>query len=219
MRDEDLVQLVDGTKEAAYVIDAGSTILAWNAGAEKLFGLSAADAIGQSCGRVVDGVDESGPVCSGNCFVKQSIESRAPLENFDMQVRTPQGRKWCSVTTMIVETAHSSMPHALHILRPIEAAKHMEFAVREFLLNHSVIDPDRKLTLHPPTTAARHAKLSGRELEVLKLLASGGSTKSIALELGISAVTVNNHIRNILRKLDCHSRLGAIRRAERAGLL
>ncbi|RMG50565.1 MAG: DNA-binding response regulator [Acidobacteria bacterium] len=45
------------------------------------------------------------------------------------------------------------------------------------------------------------------------------TTADIADRLCISRTTVNNHIQHILRKLNAHSRLEAIRRAERAGLI
>lgn len=45
---------------------------------------------------------------------------------------------------------------------------------------------------------------------VLRLLAQGLSTKEVGAQLFISTVTVRNHIQNILRKLDVHSRLEAI---------
>lgn len=73
------------------------------------------------------------------------------------------------------------------------------------------------------TTATRSVtsgvELTGREREILKLIAAGVKTTAIARQLSISRTTLNNHIQHILRKLDCHSRLEAIRRAERAGLL
>jgi DNA-binding NarL/FixJ family response regulator len=47
--------------------------------------------------------------------------------------------------------------------------------------------------------------LTGREREVLQLLAEGKSTKRIALELHISAKTVETHRRQIMDKLDIHS--------------
>jgi DNA-binding NarL/FixJ family response regulator len=50
-------------------------------------------------------------------------------------------------------------------------------------------------------------------------LAKGVTTAAIAERLGISRTTVNNHVQHILHKLNAHSRLEAIRRAEHAGLI
>jgi PAS domain-containing protein len=66
MRHEDLRKLVDGTKDAAYVVDTEGLVVAWNEGAQKLFGLTAGEAIGQPCHSIVRGMDESGAVCSKN---------------------------------------------------------------------------------------------------------------------------------------------------------
>ena len=63
---------------------------------------------------------------------------------------------------------------------------------------------------------AKDAQLSARELEILRGLARGQSSKS-ATQLHISTTTVNNHVQHILKKLNAHNRLEAIRRAEHAG--
>ena len=70
-----------------------------------------------------------------------------------------------------------------------------------------------------PRGAARHVVLTPRETEILRLLAGGGTTASIADGLCLSRATVNNHTQNILGKLNAHSRLEAVRRAEMSGLL
>ncbi|HEY7604904.1 MAG TPA: LuxR C-terminal-related transcriptional regulator [Gaiellaceae bacterium] len=51
--------------------------------------------------------------------------------------------------------------------------------------------------------------LSGRELEVLRLVAAGKSNRQIAAELVISEHTVARHVQNIYRKLDLSSRAAA----------
>jgi LuxR family maltose regulon positive regulatory protein len=61
--------------------------------------------------------------------------------------------------------------------------------------------------------------LSGREMEVLQLLAQGCSDKKIAETLVIAPETVHKHLKNIYGKLDVHSRLEATLRARETGLL
>ena len=61
--------------------------------------------------------------------------------------------------------------------------------------------------------------LSGRELEVLHLLAQGCTDKKIAETLVIAPETVHKHLKNIYGKLDVHSRAEATLRAHEIGLL
>ncbi len=61
--------------------------------------------------------------------------------------------------------------------------------------------------------------LTTRELEVLRLLASGTSTSAAAESLGISTATLRAHIQAVLRKLRAHSRLEAVAEAARLGLV
>jgi DNA-binding NarL/FixJ family response regulator len=62
-------------------------------------------------------------------------------------------------------------------------------------------------------------KLTSREMEVLGLVARGLGNREIAKELFISENTVKNHIRNILEKLQLHSRMEAVVYAVREKLL
>ncbi len=57
------------------------------------------------------------------------------------------------------------------------------------------------------------------EMEVLKLVAKGMNNRDIARQLFISENTVKNHIRNILEKLQLHSRMEAVVYAVREKLL
>ena len=62
-------------------------------------------------------------------------------------------------------------------------------------------------------------KLTDRELEVLNLVARGLNNREIAKQLFISENTVKNHVRNILEKLQLHSRMEAVMYAVREKLL
>ncbi len=62
-------------------------------------------------------------------------------------------------------------------------------------------------------------RLTERELEVLRLVARGMANKDIATSLFISENTVKNHVRNILEKLQLHSRMEAVVYAVREKIL
>jgi DNA-binding NarL/FixJ family response regulator len=71
---------------------------------------------------------------------------------------------------------------------------------------------DDRQPLAPP-------RLTDRELQVLRLVATGLGNRDIAQQLFISENTVKNHIRNILEKLQLHSRMEAVIYAVREKLL
>jgi len=60
--------------------------------------------------------------------------------------------------------------------------------------------------------------LTEREREVMGAIARGATTTGIALELGISPGTVQTHVKNILRKLEVHSKVEAVGVAWRGGV-
>jgi DNA-binding NarL/FixJ family response regulator len=73
----------------------------------------------------------------------------------------------------------------------------------------------RALADRPPEGPA----LTGRERQVLGLVAAGLSTRSIAMRLGIEVNTARTHLQRAIRKLGAHSRFEAVARARRQGLL
>lgn len=54
-------------------------------------------------------------------------------------------------------------------------------------------------------------RLSSRECEVLRMVASGNTSAEIGTQLEISTMTVNTHIKNIYRKLQVRTRAQAVR--------
>jgi two-component system nitrate/nitrite response regulator NarL len=72
---------------------------------------------------------------------------------------------------------------------------------------------------HRPLAAGLREPLTGRELEILRLLSDGLSNKEIVGFLSISLSTVKNHVHNLLAKLGVRRRREAIRLAYEHGLL
>jgi two-component system response regulator DevR len=64
-----------------------------------------------------------------------------------------------------------------------------------------------------------HQQLTARELEVLRLLATGLSNNQIGEQLYISATTAKFHVSNIMRKLEVSRRAEAVYAASKRGLI
>jgi ATP/maltotriose-dependent transcriptional regulator MalT len=79
--------------------------------------------------------------------------------------------------------------------------------------------PTAPLPAPPPATGEPLEPLSQRELEVLRLVATGRSNQEIATDLYVATGTVKAHLHNIFRKLEARSRLEAVTRARDLRLL
>ncbi len=74
-------------------------------------------------------------------------------------------------------------------------------------------------TDEPAPTPESSVHLTPRQHDVLRYLAGGYSTDDIAGKLGISTETVRNHVRDLMRRLNAHTRLEAVIRGHELGLV
>ena len=208
--------LIEGTADAAFAVDGAGRISAWNSAAAQFFGVSEVEAIGARCHQLLQCSDEDGIICSEDCLIQLAAQDNLPRMNFDLRVQTKTGKLWCNLSTLIVSDA-KGVRHAIHIVRPREMRKRLEQALSEFVRTQARNCENGVHLL--ASTKGFNVPLTSREIEVLRNLANGLSTKAIANQLSISSATVNNHIKHILTKLDAHTRLEAIRHAESAGVI
>ena len=75
------------------------------------------------------------------------------------------------------------------------------------------------MTMFPPKAEQPAPLLSGREREVLELIAAGSTNREIAQQLFLSPHTVKEHTSALYRKLGARNRAEAVQRAQRIGLL
>jgi DNA-binding NarL/FixJ family response regulator len=68
-------------------------------------------------------------------------------------------------------------------------------------------------------TVSRLGKLTKREVQVLRLIAVGNSTKQVAAQLGIAFKTSVGHRSSLMKKLGIHDSVALVRYAIRAGLI
>ncbi len=69
------------------------------------------------------------------------------------------------------------------------------------------------------SSIARRAGITGRQLEILHLLAQGYANKMIAYELGLSEATVKVHLREVFKTLKVTNRTACVKAANDMGLL
>jgi len=106
-------------------------------------------------------------------------------------------------------------------LHKSRAAADVVSAIREVARGKMLITPRTISTLLAKRRSieAQLERLTPREKEVLRLMAEGHPSRSIAEELGISYTTVRTHIRSLGSKLAVHSKLEAIVKARELGLI
>jgi len=89
------------------------------------------------------------------------------------------------------------------------AVLEFEAAAETFEQLGAVPDTNEVNRLFTPPPTASAGGLTGREIEVLRLVATGATNRAIAVRLGISERTVARHLANIFTKLDLSSRAAA----------
>lgn len=213
-RSKRLLIFVDGTADAMFAVDAAGRISAWNNAAAELFGRSEKEVLTLPCHEILQCSTDNEMFRSEQCVLARVAQDNLPLANFDLRLQTKIGKQWCNLSTLIASDPNSGACQTLFIVRPREIRKRLEQALSEFVRTCG-----RNGSNGTSINSAINMRLTTREIEVLKSLAKGYSTRAIASQLNISAATVNNHIKHILTKFDVHTRLEAIRHAESVGVI
>lgn len=123
------------------------------------------------------------------------------------------------------DAASALQAGAAGYLRKDIAVEELTSAIRALGSGRLPLAPARALHLldrlgePAPVSQAGPVTLTDRELQVLRLVAEGRNNRDIAGELFISENTVKNHVRNILDKLQLHSRTQAVVYAVREKLV
>ncbi|MFI9205751.1 response regulator [Streptomyces sp. NPDC053048] len=110
-------------------------------------------------------------------------------------------------------------------IRKRAPSRQIAHAIRLVAAGDSLLFPDavRRLATARPArrdgAAGRAALLTGREIEILRLMAEGHSNQGAATALRLSLETVKTHVGNVLTKLDANNRTQAVVMAYEAGLL
>jgi len=204
--------MLAGAADGAMLVQDG-TVVFWNKAAERLLGYRADEVVGRPCHDVMRGETLGGhPLCSPSCAIGHRIAGGGSVRNFDMQTHTKAGKTiWLNISSLPVPDKKPGRFLAVHLFRNITGQARIRRLVDELHTAVCCAEPaDLKAQAEQAPEVPAVLPLSHREREILRLLASGKSTKTIADSLCISPATVRNHVQHILEKLGAHSRLQAL---------
>jgi len=167
-----------------------------------------------------------GEAADGEEAIRRTLELRPDVVLMDLNLpRTPgleatrrivAGAPDCSVLVLTMQGDEASVVAALRVgasgyVLKDAGQEQVLAAIRTVAAGGSVVGSGvagRRLL----DSASPGVPLTPRESEVLALLARGASNAEIAHELGLSVKTVQNHVSNVLAKLQARDRTQAVLR-------
>jgi DNA-binding CsgD family transcriptional regulator len=177
---------------ALLVLDTEMRIQSWNDRLEKLVDRPASEIRGRRCWEVLDAVSPAGDrVCREGCTVVKEV-----LDGI-----VPQSCK-------VVVGRHDDY-------RPVWMSTLAISQGGSVVVAHVIQDESG----HGASAGGQLISLTPRQREMLQALAAGRSTRAIARQLTLSELTIRNHISGLLAALDCHTRLEAVAKGHRLGLI
>lgn len=213
-----LYSAVDG----AYAVDARQRIIYWDAGCEKLFGHSSNWVLGRPCCDVICGrnpvTDDA--FCNRDCGVAEMASGKttdAP-KSFSIKTNDNKGEQIVlSVNIALLPSTCKKGWVVMHLLN-----RNMSSDVLSSI-DYAMSAGNPAASSFSNVANTRHddevSSLTGREKEVLQLLAEGISLVSIGKRLLISLTTVRNHMQHIQKRLGVHSQTEAVAYAYRHNLV
>ena len=136
-------------------------------------------------------------------------------------VERPAASARCEVRLAELQDRRRPRPSAVLVLRALTEPR-LRACVRALREGGGAIPPEVLCTLLAESPQAHDApaeRLTPREMDVLRLLAEGSSTRDVAERLSYSERTVKNIVRDVLLKLNCRTRAQAVGHAARRGVI
>ena len=209
------------TADGVYAVDSKQRIVYWSPSAKHILGWKADEVVGQRCYEVLSGGDYEGQqFCRRNCPTITSAKKGRAVDNYDFLTRRKDGSPvWLNVSIILPPDKGPNDACAIHLFRDVSERRRSEQLAQITLDTVTKFTAGEEGEVQTKPYPPPGPPLTQRELEVLRLLASGVATEDIAGALGVSRSTARNHIESILAKLGVHSRLQAVVYASRHGLI
>ena len=197
----------------AYAVSMDRTIVFWNDAAQRMLGYGPWEVLGRRCCDLSGGPgpgpdpdpEGAGLECRMACPSLRYLGAGLVPHMIRLEMTCSTGeRRWVTATPLVMAGGDEGTPLLVHLLEDAAGP------------GDGQVVPERSKA---PAPRAQEPPLTSRELEILRLVALGWEVQRIADELGISRHTVRNHIRNLRQKLDATSKLDAVVKGVRLGML
>lgn len=188
-------------------------------------------------------IDVVGEASDGDAALDRVVEAAPDVVLMDVRMPRRSGLEACraikdaapstQIVMLTMSDEEEDLYHAVksgaagYLLKDTSTDQVAE-AIRTVAAGQSLISPSmavklleefKSISAAPVRANPLSPRLTDREVEVLRQVAKGLTNRDIARELFISENTVKNHVRNILEKLQLHSRMEAVMYAMREKLL
>jgi DNA-binding NarL/FixJ family response regulator len=160
---------------------------------------------------VLDGLDATRLICTDPTLERTRV---LVLTTFDLDEYVYTALRAGASGFVLKDTPRRELLHAIEVIAAGDAL--LSPGITRRLIAEFAARPDPGQPQQPP---AAIAELTDREHGILRLIARGLNNDDIAGRLVISPLTAKSHVRNILRKLDCHDRAGLVAIAYESGLI
>jgi DNA-binding NarL/FixJ family response regulator len=157
---------------------------------------------------VLDGLEATKLICQDPTLERTRV---LVLTTFDLDEYVYSALRFGASGFLLKDTPRRELLHAIEVIAAGDALISPQVTRR--LIAEFAARRDRQ------DLPAALGELTDREHDILRLIARGLSNDDIAARLVISPLTAKTHVRNILRKLDCHDRAALVALAYETGFV
>ena len=212
-------QIVERALGPAIATDSENRVLVLNQAARRLFAYRSNQVVaGKQLHEMLSITDIFGNPFKLDGQPFWELVTRGELVNsFEVHLSQPQGPSLRLSVTAVIVLGPTADYSVIYLMRPIYRRRRADEAIDRILSMST--EELRRIGVESTPKEEIDRPLTGRELEVLRLLAQGNSSEEIAHALNLSLFTVRSHIQHVLGKLEAHSKLEAVTKALRMRLI
>ena len=212
---DELLAVLAQAADGVFALDRAERVVFWNAAAERITGYRDDEVLGRPCYEIFGSEQRAGcHQCQPDCPVLRAVRNQEPVPAYNVLGRTKAGTSILLNISVIVPLECHRPVYTIHLFRDATHQLRYETYVEQILCAAAqLFSPQQTLAQRASQATPLFAPLSAREKEVLGLLVQGKSAREIAKILGISYVTVRNHLQALLRKFGVHTQRQVIKLA------